>query len=232
MAVEPGDPARYTLRAGDDRLPLDSLLGEPLRLAWSGAIACTNCGRATRKSFGQGHCYPCFKRLARCDTCIMKPELCHYFQGTCREPEWGESTAFSPHRLPGQCLRPQGRDYPRHPGADPLARPGAVQALPILEVDSRQQSGFVEMLFKGEVSDRTNWRAMLKGETPELDLAAERDRLFAQLASGLDALRERFGESTIRPVEAAPRTFTYPVLEYPTKVVSHNFDKRAEVAGR
>lgn len=233
MAVEPGDPARYTLRAGDDRLPLGPLLGEPLRLAWSGAIACTNCGRATRKSFGQGHCYPCFKRLARCDTCIMKPELCHYFQGTCREPEWGESHCFQPHIV--YLANASGLKVGITRATQVPTRwldQGAVQALPILEVDSRQQSGFVEMLFKEEVSDRTNWRAMLKGETPELDLPGERDRLLERLGPGLAELRERFGADAIRELDASPRSFTYPVLEYPTKVASHNFDKRAEVVGR
>lgn len=108
---------------------------------------------------------------------------------------------------------------------------GAVQALPILEVETRQQSGFVEVLFKEEVSDRTNWRTMLKGETRMLDLPAERDRLLARLAGGLDNLRERFGEAAIRPLDAAPVSFDYPVLEFPAKIVSHNFDKQPEVAG-
>ncbi|WP_428994546.1 DUF2797 domain-containing protein [Halomonas elongata] len=233
MAVEPGAPARYTLRAGDDRLPLDTLLGEPVRLAWTGAIACTHCGRATRKSFGQGHCYPCFKRLARCDTCIMKPELCHYFQGTCREPEWGERHCFQPHIV--YLANASGLKVGITRATQVPTRwldQGAVQALPILEVSSRQQSGFVEVLFKDEVSDRTNWRAMLKGETRELDLPGERDRLLERLAPGLAELRERFGVDAIRELDATPCTFEYPVLEYPTRVASHNFDKTPEVAGR
>ncbi|MDR5867714.1 DUF2797 domain-containing protein [Halomonas koreensis] len=232
MAVEPGSPARYALRAGEARLDLDARLGRPLRLTWTGAIACTHCGRATRKSFGQGHCYPCFKKLARCDTCIMKPELCHFFEGTCREPEWGERHCFQPHLI--YLANASGLKVGITRATQVPTRwldQGAVQALPILAVDTRQQSGFVEVLFKEEVSDRTNWRAMLKGETPELDLVAERDRLLERLAGGLANLRERFGGDAIRPLDEAPRTFDYPVLEYPRKVVSHNFDKAPEVAG-
>ncbi|MFN2331741.1 MAG: DUF2797 domain-containing protein, partial [Halomonas sp.] len=62
MAIAPGamgEAARYTLRVGDERLELNACLGRPLALAWTGAIACTHCGRATKKSFAQGHCYPC-----------------------------------------------------------------------------------------------------------------------------------------------------------------------------
>ncbi|RTR02486.1 DUF2797 domain-containing protein [Halomonas nitroreducens] len=232
MAVEPGRPARYTLRAGEGRLDLNARLGQPLRLTWTGAIACTHCGRATRKSFGQGHCYPCFKKLAQCDTCIMKPELCHFFQGTCREPDWGERHCFQPHVV--YLANASGLKVGITRGTHVPTRwldQGAVQALPILEVDSRQQSGFVEVLFKEQVSDRTNWRAMLKGEAEALDLAGERDRLLDALAGGLANLRERFGDDAIRVVDAPPRTFEYPVLESPRKVVSHNFDKQPEVAG-
>ena len=37
------------------------------------------------------------KKLARCDLCILRPELCHYHKGTCREPSWGENNCLSPH---------------------------------------------------------------------------------------------------------------------------------------
>ena len=33
-------------------------------------------------------------KLAACDMCILKPELCHFDKGTCREPEWGKSKLF------------------------------------------------------------------------------------------------------------------------------------------
>ena len=232
MAIEPGSPARYVLRAGEARLDLNARLGKPLHLAWTGAIACTHCGRATKKSFAQGHCYPCFKRLAQCDTCIMKPELCHYFEGTCREPEWGERHCFQPHVV--YLANASGLKVGITRASQMPTRwldQGAVQALPILAVKTRQQSGLVEVLFKEVVSDRTNWRAMLKGETRAIDLAAERDRLLARLDDGLSNLRQRFGSDAIRAIETPPLDFAYPVLEFPTKVVSHNLDKQPEVAG-
>ncbi len=235
MAIEPGpggEPARYTLCAGDQRLDLNAHLGQPLRLTWSGAIACTHCGRATRKSFAQGYCYPCFKRLAQCDTCIVKPETCHFFAGTCREPQWAERHCFQPHVV--YLANSSGLKVGITRGTQVPTRwldQGAIQALPILEVATRQQSGFVEILFKEEVADRTNWRAMLKGEVAPLDLVAERDRLLARLDGGLAALRERFGGEAIRVLDAAPVTLDYPVLEFPRKIVSHNFDKKPVVEG-
>ena len=235
MAISPGkagEAADYALCLDERRLPLNARLGQPLRLSWTGAIACTNCGRATKKSFAQGHCYPCFKRLASCDTCIMKPETCHFFAGTCREPEWGERHCFQPHVV--YLANSSGLKVGITRRTQVPTRwldQGAIQALPILEVDTRQQSGFVEMLFKEEVSDRTNWRAMLKGDVEPMDLVGERDRLLAKLEGGLGSLRERFGADAIRVLDDAPRHLDYPVLEFPRKIVSHNFDKSAEVEG-
>jgi hypothetical protein len=236
MHLEPGEgarPVRYTLRAGEHRLGLNDRLGEPLRLTHTGAIACIHCGRPTRKSFAQGYCYPCFKRLAQCDTCIVKPETCHYHLGTCREPEWGEAHCFQPHVV--YLANSSGLKVGITRATQMPTRwldQGAIQALPILEVETRQQSGLVETLFKTQVADRTNWRAMLKGDVEPLDLRAERDRLLATLAPGLEELRERFGENALRQLDAEPVRFDYPVLEAPTKVVSQNFDKTPEVAGR
>nr|WP_298059280.1 DUF2797 domain-containing protein [uncultured Halomonas sp.] len=222
----------YHLRVGEHRVALNERIGQPLSLRWTGAIACTHCGRATKKSFAQGHCYPCFKRLAQCDTCIMKPETCHFFQGTCREPEWGERHCFQPHivYLANSSGLKVGITRKTQMPTRWLDQ-GAIQALPILEVDTRQQSGFVEMLFKQQVADRTNWRAMLKGDVETLDLSAERDRLLSLLADGLQQLRETHGASAIRSLDQPVQHFHYPVSVFPKKVVSHNFDKQPLVEG-
>ncbi|MGR2737785.1 DUF2797 domain-containing protein [Billgrantia sp. Q4P2] len=235
MAIAPGEQGaavRYTLRAGEHRLDLNARLGQPLQLTWTGAIACTHCGRATKKSFAQGYCYPCFKKLAQCDTCIVKPETCHFDAGTCREPEWAEKHCFQPHVI--YLANSSGIKVGITRSTQVPTRwldQGAIQALPILAVETRQQSGLVEVLFKEQVADRTNWRAMLKGEVEPLDLVAERVRLLARLEGGLVQLRERFGADTIRVLDEAPVSFDYPVLEFPRKIVSHNFDKKPEVAG-
>ncbi|QJQ97078.1 MULTISPECIES: DUF2797 domain-containing protein [Halomonadaceae] len=227
-----GTPARYTLRAGDHRVALNERLGHWLTLGWTSAIACAHCGRATRKSFAQGYCYPCFKKLPQCDTCIVKPETCHFHEGTCREPEWAQRFCFQPHVVylansSGLKVGITRKDQLPTRWLDQ----GAVQAMPILEVQTRQQSGFVEMLFKEEVADRTNWRAMLKGEVAPLDLVAERNRLLARFEGGLGNLRQRFGNDALRILDQAPIDIDYPVLAHPTKIVSHNFDKHPKVEG-
>ncbi len=234
ITTDAGGNAHYHLRLGEHSEPLNAWLGHDIALHFTGSIVCVHCQRLTRKSFGQGHCYPCFKRLARCDTCMMAPERCHYFQGTCREPEWGERHCFAPHvvYLAASSGAKVGITKPSQMPTRWLDQ-GAVQALPILSVASRQQSGMVEALFKSEISDRTHWQRMLKGETSDVDLTILRDDLMDRLAPGLESLRAQFGEDAIatHPEQHVAR-FHYPVLAWPTRVSALNLDRTPHVQGR
>ena len=97
MRVKADDPVSYWLPVGNREIELASLLGQSISLEYDGHINCIECGRSTRKSFNQGYCFPCLRALAACDMCIVKPELCHFHLGTCREPNWGEQHCMQPH---------------------------------------------------------------------------------------------------------------------------------------
>ena len=71
MTTDLLDPVSYQLPVGDQMLKLNPLIGKEIAFSFAGAISCIACGRKTKKSFNQGHCYPCFKRLASCDQCII-----------------------------------------------------------------------------------------------------------------------------------------------------------------
>ncbi|WP_375738109.1 DUF2797 domain-containing protein [Pseudomonas boanensis] len=226
-------PVQYGFRLDDTEIAANPLIGQMLRLEYLGAIHCCHCGRKTKKSFSQGYCYPCFIKLAQCDSCIMSPEKCHYDQGTCREPEWGERFCMTEHMV--YLANSSGIKVGITRSSQVPVRwidQGASQALPILRVATRQQSGFVEDLLRSQVADRTNWRAMLKGEAPPLDLAATRDQLFDTCGEGLKMLQERFGLQAIQLLtDSQPIEISYPVDAYPTKVVSFDLDKTPVVEG-
>ncbi|MFC6668845.1 DUF2797 domain-containing protein [Marinobacterium aestuariivivens] len=225
--------AQYELVCGDQTLALNTLLGRQVRLRHLGEINCIHCGRKTKKSFNQGYCYPCFTKLAECDSCIVSPEKCHYHLGTCRDPAWGEQYCFQSHIV--YLANSSGIKVGITRGTQVPTRwidQGAVQALPILRVDSRYQSGLVEHLFKAEVADKTNWRKMLKGEVEALDLKAERDRLFDVIAAPLGEVERQFGLQAIQRLDAEELQIDYPVLNYPLKVSSLNLDKTPEVGGQ
>ncbi|WP_207061961.1 DUF2797 domain-containing protein [Motiliproteus sp. SC1-56] len=234
MQVTLEGPVSYRLCLDDRTVPLNPLLNEPVRLEYLGEIHCLHCGRLSKKSFSQGYCYPCFKKLPQCDSCIVSPEKCHYHLGTCRDSAWGERHCLQDHIV--YLANSSGLKVGITRASQVPTRwidQGAVQALPILRVASRLQSGRVETLFKEHVADRTNWRAMLKGQVAPLDLAAARDQLFETAREGLNALQEAFGLQAIQPLaDAATVDIDYPVLQYPDKVTSFNLDKTPVVEGR
>ena len=232
MRVELADPVRYTLPLGDVGIPLAELLGRRLRIEYLGTITCCHCGRRSKRSFGQGYCYPCFQRLAACDGCIVRPHTCHYAQGSCREPEWAQQFCMTTHIV--YLANSSGLKVGITRANQVPTRwidQGATQALPVLRVATRQVSGFAEVLFGESVADKTNWRAMLRGPAEPLDLVAEATALRARHEAGLDALRLRFGADALSEAVATALTIRYPVLDYPVKPQSHNLDKTPLVEG-
>ncbi len=234
MAVRLEAPVvQYSFRLGEQQVPVNPLIGQKLRLEYLGAIHCSHCGRRTKTSFSQGYCYPCMTKLAQCDVCIMAPERCHYEAGTCRDPAWGEAFCMTDHvvYLANSSGIKVGITRANQLPTRWLDQ-GASQALPILRVSTRQQSGLVEDLLRSQVPDRTNWRTLLKGDAEALDLAAVRDQLFDSCADGLRALQGRFGLHAIQMVtDAEVVRMRYPVQAYPTKIVSFNLDKNPVVEG-
>lgn len=232
MPAEAGDPVAYSIAVGDTRIPLNDLIGRPLRLDFDGVIRCIHCDRKTNKSFNQGFCYPCFRKLAACDSCIMSPEKCHYHLGTCREPEWGETHCMVEHVV--YLANSSGLKVGITRASQVPTRwidQGAVDAIPMVRVATRYIAGLVEVACKTHVADRTNWRAMLKGDVPELDLTSERQRMLGLIADDLEALRQTHGPDSIREVDEQGLGLSYPVRVWPEKIKTHNLDKSPEVEG-
>jgi len=226
-------PVSYFLPVGEQEIALNDRIGQTLSLEFSGQIFCLACERKTNKSFNQGYCYPCFQKLAQCDSCIVSPEKCHFDAGTCREPLWAEEFCMQDHIV--YLANSSGIKVGITRASQVPTRwidQGAVQALPVFRVRTRQQSGFVEVLFSRHISDKTNWRSMLKGEIPELDLAEERDKLLALCRSDIEELQEKFGLHAINILTGMKSVqIDYPVDSLPEKFGSLNFDKQNHLVG-
>ena len=142
---------------------LNNLLGEKISIKFRGVIFCKNCKKQTKKSFNQGYCYSCFISLAACDRCITSPELCSYYQGRCREPEWGESHCLQPHTVylsntSGESKVGITRTVQEK---NRWMDQGAIQAIKVAVVKDRFSSGKIEKQLKFFFKDKTNWRKML-----------------------------------------------------------------------
>ena len=228
MAVSLQAPVvQYSFRLDDTQVPVNPLIGQRLRLEYLGAIHCSHCGKRTKTSFSQGYCYPCMTTLAQGDVSIMAPEKSHYDAGTCREPSWGEQFCMTDHVV--YLANSSGIKVGITRATQLPTRwldQGASQALPIMRVATRQQSGLVEDVLRSQVPDRTNWRALLKGDAEVLDLPAIREQIFDACADGLRELQGRFGLQAIQPLpDAEVVQMKYPVEAYPKKIVSFNLDK-------
>ncbi len=233
MSSQLRSPVEYQLRLGDAEVPLNPLLEKKISLHFSGQINCVKCARKTSKSFNQGYCYPCFQRLAECDSCIIHPERCHFDQGTCREPAWGERFCMQDHIV--YLANSSGLKVGITRGTQVPTRwvdQGATQALAIIRVRTRLQSGAVEVMFKQHVADKTNWRDMLKGEATTLDMHAKAAELISKCESDLKELEDKFGFFAISVLNGVDTVnIEYPVVTYPEKVTSLNFDKTPIVEG-
>jgi hypothetical protein len=231
MHTEIGNPVRYSLELGGQRVVLSDYLGDHLRIEYLQQIECVHCGRITKKSFNQGFCYPCFISLAQCDRCIMSPENCHYHLGTCREPDWGLANCMRAHII--YLSNTSGVKVGITRESQLPTRwidQGAVRALPIIRVTQRYHAGLIEHAFRQHVSDRTNWRNMLKNEVEDIDLYAVFEKLWPQILPELDAELIASAEAIAAP--AAVLDLHYPALQYPEKVSSFNLDKEPLVEGR
>jgi len=227
MKVQLSAPVEYQLPVNDALIDLNPHIGGKIRLDYQGEINCIACGRKTSKSYAQGYCYPCFISLAECDMCIVKPETCHYDAGTCRDPEWGQQHCMQPHYV--YLANSSGLKVGITRGSQIPTRwidQGASQAIPIFRVSSRYQSGLLEVAIKQHVSDRTDWRKMLKGDAEPRDLAAMRDQLAALCSDRISELQRQFGDANIQFLADEPVVdIQYPVEQYPEKVKSLNLDK-------
>jgi hypothetical protein len=234
MRVEATEPVTYWLadgyydrerRAGEMRL--NDQLGRTLELHFTGPITCVYCGRETKQSFGQGFCYPCFRARAEADICIVKPELCHYFEVSdpCRDEAFAQSQCFQPHILYVSLTsgRKVGITRRRNLPARWIDQ-GAVLAIPLAELPSRREVGLLEHRLAERYRDKTHWMTMLKQERPEADLAARAEEIVA-------LLREWEVEGILPEEERREQRFRYPVLAYPQKVKSFNLDKDPLIGG-
>lgn len=224
----------YLLGFSEQSVDMNSLIGQEIQMSWQQEINCMNCNRKTKKSFSQGYCFPCMQKLARCDTCIIKPELCHYDQGTCREPQWGEANCLNSHFVylsNTGAIKVGITRFADNTISSRWIDQGATQAVAILRVQNRLISGLAEKAIGQYVGDKTNWRTMLKGQIPELDLVQKRDELLQLAHEDLEEISEEYGLQAIEYLDLPPVVIQYPVEQYPTKIKSINLDKEPVFSG-
>ncbi len=222
-----GGVVDYYLSIGDAEVHMNPLIDHSLQIGYLGTIRCF-CGKEKEKVYRQNFCYRCFYELPEASECIFKPELCEGHLGKGRDPEWEREHHLKPHFV--YLAISSGLKVGVTRASQIPTRwidQGATRALRIAEVPYRYLAGRLEVELKAHLNDKTNWRKMLKKESPpDIDLLEERDKALDLVS---DDLREYFLE------EEEVMTIHYPDDYALDKIKSLNPAKQsrieAELAG-
>ena len=103
--------------------------------------------------------------------------------------------------------------------------------MPIFKVSTRLQSGLVETALAEHIADKTNWRALLKGNNDDIDLTAKAAELIPLIDEKLQQVKLTYGQDAVTVLDEQITQIHYPVLEFPSKITSFNFDKNPQVSG-
>ena len=225
MRTELAEPVQYTLVLGEEHISMNEFIGKDIHFHFGGRINCVVCGRLTKKAFGQGMCYPCFMNSPNNAECIVRPELCEGHIGKGRDPEWEEKHHNKPHVVYLALVDKVKVGVTRSTNIPTRwIDQGAWKVIRFAETPYRRLAGEIEVFLKDFITDRTHWQRMLKDVRGEdIDLVEEKNNL-------LDEMDEELGQYYSEDDSIVE--INYPVLAYPTKVKSINFDKQPDISGK
>ncbi len=222
MQTEIGDPIQYYLIFESDFIHVNQLLDKKLSLEFVG-YQCLACGE-NKKIYRQGYCYDDFYDRPEVGDWVMRPELSTaHLDIEDRDLEFEKKVQLQPHivYLANSSNVKVGVTRKSQVPTRWIDQ-GAHEAIEIVEVPNRYLAGITEVALKDQVSDKTNWRTMLKNEIVDEDLLAYKRRL-------KDCIPEEVKEYFIE--NGKETELHFPVLKYPDKLKSLNLEKTPEFSG-
>lgn len=217
-------PADYYLLGSENfHLHLNPLIDKPITFTNRHEIHCCHCGRKITKTFNNGYCYPCFQKLPQNDLCYVKPNLCHFAAGTCRDASFGETYCNQPHAVYlAYSSNVKVGITPVNNTIQRWMNQGAIQGMVLAVTPTRHIAGQLEAALTAHIADKTNWRKMLADLQPT-----------AELATTWDLMQEKIPpEFTQYIIQRFPAVeITYPVATYPPKIISLDLVKQPVISG-
>lgn len=222
MQTEFTDPIQYYLVFENDFIHLNQIIGQRLNIKHVG-FQCLSCG-LHKNIYRQGFCKDCFFEKAVAGDWIMRPELstAHLGQED-RDLEYEKQVQLQPHivYLANSSNVKVGVTRKSQIPTRWIDQ-GAHEALEIVEVPNRYLAGITEVALKEHVSDKTNWRKMLKNDIEDLDLVEWRNNLKEYLPQETkDYFIETNKETELH----------FPVKQYPNTPKSLNIQKAISYEG-
>lgn len=224
MRSEFGRPVQYFLPIGNQEIGMNELIGQSIRMNFTGQINCISCGKKTKTSFSQGFCYLCLQTSPEASETIMRPELSKAHLGIARDMEWAREHDLIEHVVYLALSSELKIGVTRHHQVPTRwIDQGASSAIELCRTPNRHIAGVIEVWLKKHFTDKTNWRAMLQNQIANnIDLGEEKKNALQLLTPEL----QRYYS-----VDSKPWEIDYPVQQYPEKVTSISFDKTPEIAG-
>jgi hypothetical protein len=222
MQTENGSPIQYYLVFENDFINVNQLLDKSVSISFI-KYQCLNCG-LDKKIFRMGYCYDCFYDVPQTADWVIRPELskAHLNQED-RDLDYEKKVQLQPHivYLANSSSVKVGVTRKSQLPTRWIDQ-GAHEAIEIAEVPNRYLAGITELALKDHVSDKTNWRTMLKNDIKDEDLVEWRSKLETYIP---EEAREYFIASNTET------NLEFPVLQYPEKPKSLNLDKTPYFSG-
>lgn len=216
MQTENGSPIQYYLVFENDFLNMNQLLDKKVAINFL-HYQCLNCG-LQKKIYRQGFCYDCFYEIPQAADWIINPEMSKAHLGIeDRDLAYEEKVQLQPHvvYLANSSSVKVGVTRKSQIPTRWIDQ-GAHEAIEIVEVPNRYLAGITEVALKNHVSDKTNWRTMLKNDIQDENLVEWRNKLKQFIpAEAAEYYLENNSETNLE----------FPVLKYPEKPKSLNLDK-------
>ena len=216
MQTENGSPIQYYLVFENDFLNVNQLLDKKISINFL-RYQCLYCS-LQKKIYRQGFCYDCFFEIPQAANWIINPEMSRAHLGIeDRDLAYEEKVQLQPHvvYLANSSSVKVGVTRKSQIPTRWIDQ-GAHEAIEIVEVPNRYLAGITEVALKNHMSDKTNWRTMLKNEIKDENLAEWRYKLKQFIPTeAVEYFLENNAETNLQ----------FPVLRYPEKPNSLNLEK-------
>ncbi len=216
-------PVQYFLDLDTDFIHLNQVLEKTLTITFR-HFQCLGCGE-TLPIYRHGHCKSCFFELPQTAEWVIRPELSKaHLDIEDRNLDYEKEVQLQPHVV---YLANSGKVKVGVTRQSQIPTrwidQGAHEALEIVVVPNRYLAGITEVVLKEHISDKTNWRQMLKNQLEDEDLIAKRNQLKAFIPESVKPYFLEHQQET---------SIEFPVLQYPEKFKSLNLDKQPQFTGK
>lgn len=222
MVTELSTPINYFIEFDDNFIHLNQFIDKLFKFECIG-YSCLSCSES-QSLYRQGFCKSCFFESPLAGDWIMRPELSKaHLNIADRDLDYEKKIQLQPHvvylsntgRIKVGVTRKSQIPYR-------WIDQGAHEAVELLQTPNRFLAGEAEVALKKYMSDKTNWRSMLKNERDSSNIKSSKDHAKNFIPSNL--LHYFVDASNVLSID-------FPVVEYPDNPKSIKLNKDSFFSG-